>query len=112
MGLDTPWRRFLAVTIQAPWLVPYESDLYWMVPAAALALLPAYFLASCIIEFKVMDVLLRKPAPRVLEHGTLQNRNKLVWRAVFAANVASYAMLAIVTLGWLGLSILRGGRAW
>src|SRR5690606_20307608 len=38
-GLETPLDRIAAVTVQSAWLVPYESDLSWMVPAAALFLL-------------------------------------------------------------------------
>src|SRR5262249_10095249 len=33
-GLQTPFRKVLAVTWQAPWLLPYPADLYWMIPAA------------------------------------------------------------------------------
>jgi hypothetical protein len=28
LGLDTPWRRIYAVTVQAPWLIPYPDDVY------------------------------------------------------------------------------------
>jgi hypothetical protein len=44
-GLQTWWQKLYAVTVQAPWLIPYESDLFWMIPAAALVMLiPAFFL--------------------------------------------------------------------
>src|SRR5437870_1038067 len=29
-GLDTPLQRLAAVTVQAPWLIPYEGEFYWM----------------------------------------------------------------------------------
>src|SRR5262249_20145833 len=35
-GLGNPALRLAAVTWQAPWLVPYDDDLYWMIPAASL----------------------------------------------------------------------------
>jgi hypothetical protein len=45
-GLVTPTQKLLAVTWQAPWLIPYEGDLYWMVPAASLFLLAPFFFGS------------------------------------------------------------------
>ena len=104
MGMATPWRKFFAVTIQAPWLVPYGSELYWLVPAAALALLPAYFLASWLMEYKIMQALLPK------------NPGSMVRRAAFSANLGSYAILAVVTACWLGISLSKGkppdGTSW
>ena len=45
-GLDSPLGVLLSVTQQAPWLIPYESDLYWMVPVAmAVLLVPFYFVS-------------------------------------------------------------------
>jgi hypothetical protein len=38
-GLDTLQDRMDAVTLQAAWLMPYEKDLPWMIPAASIALL-------------------------------------------------------------------------
>jgi hypothetical protein len=110
MGLDTPWRRFLAVTIQAPWLIPYKSDLYWMVPAATLALLPAYFLASWGIEYKAMQFLLRRRVVAVFDEPP-QMPDKTVRRSAFYANAASYALLAAVTIAWLGISVIVTPRS-
>jgi len=107
-GLDTPWRKVLAVTIQAPWLIPYESDLYWMVPAATLVLLPAYFLASWGIEYAVIRKLLRVPEPSIFEPKPLDNPARFVRNASFVANLASYGLLALFTLVWLGIAIVRG----
>lgn len=39
-GLATPFTKVLAVTLQAPWLIPYRGDMYWMIPAATAFLLP------------------------------------------------------------------------
>lgn len=45
-GLESWWQRLYAVTVQAPWLIPYEANLFWMVPAAGLfMLIPAFFLS-------------------------------------------------------------------
>lgn len=107
-GLYTPWRKVLAVTVQAPWLVPYESDLYWMVPAAALALLPAYFLASWGIEYAVVTWLLARSAPVIYELGSSDTPPRLVRRTVLLANAGSYAILTLATLVWLGVAVARG----
>lgn len=49
-GLGTFWARAYAVTVQAPWLIPYEQDLRWMVPIAALYLLIPSFFTSVYLE--------------------------------------------------------------
>jgi hypothetical protein len=107
-GLSTPWQRILSVTVQAPWLVPYESDLYWMVPAATLALLPAYFLASWGIEYAVIRMLLRIPVSSIFETERTLSPGRPVRRAVLFANLGSYTILAVLTLLWLGIAIMRG----
>ena len=38
LGLATLADRVIAVTVQSPWLIPYEADLGWMIPVAALVL--------------------------------------------------------------------------
>lgn len=80
-GLDTPMDRLAAVTLQAPWLIPYEDDLYWMVPAASLALLVPFFLASVVIEYLFLRVRWVPGRPRLLA-------------GVVAANAVSYFLLA------------------
>jgi len=49
-GLDSPIGAILAVTYQAPWLIPYEEHLYWMIPAAMAFLLIPFFLISVYSE--------------------------------------------------------------
>jgi len=107
-GLDTPWRKLLAVTAQAPWLIPYESELYWMVPAATLALLPAYFLVSWGIEYAIVRKLLQKPESSIFEVKPPDPPAGQVRIAVLLANVGSYAILALVTLVWLGIAVAKG----
>lgn len=92
-GLTTPLQKFLAVTWQAPWLIPYERELYWMIPAASLALLVPFFFASYFIEASLVARLERRfPVSQVRA-------------AVFRANVASYIGLAIFNIVWLMWSI-------
>jgi hypothetical protein len=81
-GLKTPLTRLAAVTVQAPWLIPYEESLYWMVPAASLFLMLPFFLASVGIEWLV----LRRRWPTV-------DRGRLT-RQVWLANLVSYGALA------------------
>jgi hypothetical protein len=50
LGLHTPLRRVYAVTIQAPWLIPYESDFWWMIPAAAAVLVVLFCALSIACE--------------------------------------------------------------
>lgn len=49
-GIDTLSGKLIAITVQAPWLIPYESDLDWMVPAASIVLLIPFFFVSVFIE--------------------------------------------------------------
>ncbi|PWK52903.1 hypothetical protein [Pleionea mediterranea] len=44
-GTDSFMGKVLAVTWQAPWLIPYEKDLNWMIPIADLVLLIPFFFA-------------------------------------------------------------------
>jgi hypothetical protein len=48
-GFDTPWKAFQSVVLQASWLVPYEDQLVWLIPAATLILLVPYFLVSVFV---------------------------------------------------------------
>ena len=88
-GLDTFFQKFLAVTWQAPWLVPYaESELHWMIPTAMLVLLIPYFFASWIIESWVLENWLKETCDR-----------SLVWRACLIANIVTYCLMALVPVG-------------
>lgn len=94
-SFETLAGKVLAVTWQAPWMMPYESDLYWMIPVAALVLLVPFFFASWLIEYSVSRLFMRD-----IEHGSLRN-------AVLVANLVSYALLAAVALAGLTYGILQ-----
>lgn len=81
-GLDTPLDRLAAVTVQSAWLIPYEGELRWMVPAAALALLVPCLVVSVGVE----QWRLRRYWPDV--------PGRRVVGAAVLANVASYSALA------------------
>ncbi len=86
--LDTFRGRFLAVTWQAPWLIPYESELHWMVPAASLVLLVPFFFVSYGSEFLFNRKFL------------VSNTSVTVRRGTLLANLASYLALALFVIGW------------
>lgn len=82
-GLDSFFYKMLAVTWQAPWLIPYESDLDWMVPIAGLSLLVPFFFVSWWIEYLIVRFF-------------VTNRSHdLIKRKVRNANLISYGLLAL-----------------
>jgi hypothetical protein len=90
-GLSTPLARLAAVTVQSAWLIPYESDFHWMLPAAALCLLVPCLIVSVWVEQRR----LRRYWPAVPIRPLV--------RAVVLANVVSYLLLAAywgVRLSW------------
>lgn len=83
-GLSSIGARAYAVTVQAPWLIPYEEDLKWMIPIALVVLaVPAYAL-SVLIEW------------RCLLPFTDPHHRPRTLRVVAAANAASYAALVVL----------------
>jgi hypothetical protein len=95
LGLNTIGQKIYAVTVQAPWLIPYEEDLGWMIPIALVVLaVPAYFL-SVLVEHQV-----------VFRFATGDQRPNTK-RAVAIANLASYMALALlfVVVGYAGISL-------
>jgi len=86
-GLDTIGTKVYAVTVQAPWLIPYESDLGWMIPAALLVLAVPAYLVSVLIEWRVLLPFVPKES------------RSLALRAMAIANVASYGLLAVLFVG-------------
>lgn len=57
-GLATVGQKIYAVTVQAPWLIPYEEDLGWMIPLALLVLAVPAYLLSVLIEWRAILPLL------------------------------------------------------
>jgi len=98
LGLGTLAGRIAAVTVQSPWLIPYEADLDWMIPVAALVLCVPFFFMSVFVEAFIARRLLASHAPAHVRSWS--------WRA----NLASYG--AIVALGAAALlysTLTRGG---
>jgi hypothetical protein len=84
-GLSTFWERAYAVTIQAPWLIPYESDLPWMIPIALVVFAVPCFIVSVMVEGFVNRFFWTEVAKR------------RIWKATLVSNAASYLFLALVT---------------
>jgi len=89
LGLETWWQKLYAVTVQSAWLIPYESDLHWMIPAAGLfMLIPAFFVSVWIERIVLQRFFWRD-----------ETRDRLR-RYSFRAHLASYLLLALVWLAY------------
>ncbi len=87
-GLSTTAGKILSFTLQAAWLIPYESDLHWIIPAASLVLLVPFFFVSWWTEYLVSKKMLKGyPAHKI----KLEVRN---------ANIITYSLLALWPLGF------------
>jgi hypothetical protein len=93
-GLKTFSTKLLAVTVQAPWLIPYEEDLYWMVPSALLFLLPF---------FGIVSVFMERPIFR--KFANCDKKEAKLWS--WSANGITYGISIIAALIWLISGIVR-----
>ncbi|MDP2513959.1 hypothetical protein Q8W15_17405 [Photobacterium damselae subsp. piscicida] len=91
-GIDSVIEKILAVTWQAPWLIPYEKDLNWMIPVAGLVLLIPFFFASWWSEYFVS-----KKLNKTLPSESLKSK-------VRNANLITYSLLASWPIGFWVLS--------
>jgi len=82
-GLNTAVTKILAVTWQAPWLIPYESDLHWMIPIAALVLIIPFFFVSWWSEYFVTKILIKN-----IDTSKIK-------KVVRNANLITYGLLAL-----------------
>ncbi|RVT45578.1 hypothetical protein EMM73_12790 [Rheinheimera sediminis] len=91
-GINSAMGKVLAVTWQAPWLIPYEEDLNWMIPVAGLVLLIPFFFASWWSEYFVSKKL-NKTLPSLSIKAKVRN-----------ANLITYSLLAAWPIGFWVLS--------
>lgn len=96
LGLESPLQKIASVTLQAAWLIPYEDEFYWMIPAATAVLLVPYFLASFYIE-RFACLRLWHDAPRGKVTST-----------VLMANAVTYGMMFLGAVIWLLAGIASG----
>jgi hypothetical protein len=92
-GLDTPSQRVLAVTLQSPWLIPYENAT-WMVPAAAVVLCVHFFFMSVPVEYFCAKRFAREVS------------SSLLWRWSWIANGLTYGCIVIGLLVLLAVQLL------
>jgi len=96
-GLGTFWARAYAVTVQAPWLIPYEQDLNWMVPIAALYLLiPAFFVSVYLERWICLKFWPEQEMKRI---------RRFSWIAHFV----SYTVLIVLAAIYYGIVFKRRG---
>lgn len=91
-GIDSVMGKVLAVTWQAPWLIPYEEGLNWMIPVAGLVLLIPFFFVSWWSEYFVS-----KKIHKTLPSLSISNK-------VRNANLITYTFLAAWPIGFWVLS--------
>ena len=93
-GIETLPQKIFAAVIQAPWLIPYEEDVYWLVPTAAIVLLVPFFFASVFIERWAFDIKkqIEKPLVRLWS-----------WKA----NLVTYGIMLLLLICTLIYSIVK-----
>ncbi|HED06240.1 MAG TPA: hypothetical protein ENI61_06115 [Ignavibacteria bacterium] len=82
-GMDTALGKIIAVTWQAPWLIPHESQLHWMVPVSGLVLMIPFFFVSWWSEYFITN--------KILKDIDL----KEIKRYVRNANLITYGLLSL-----------------
>lgn len=85
-GLGTVGARVYSVTVQAPWLIPYENDLHWMLPAALLFFAIPCFAVSVLVEAPINHL------------GLSDFPQKIVWKVTAKSNLLSYLFLGVLTM--------------
>lgn len=91
-GTDTWPERFFTATAYAPWLYPYESDFYWLAPAALIYLCVPFFFASVWIE---------RAAAWTMQPDRAEAVRRWSWRA----NLTTYGLLVLALAAWLVVSV-------
>jgi hypothetical protein len=95
-GLTTFSKKLYSVTFQAPWLIPYNKNLYWMIPSAALFLLIPFFFVSWFSEYYLVKYFF-------VEINSLKLNNM-----VFFSNLVTYSLLSFLTLCLLIYRVVKG----
>ena len=77
-GLDSTLGKIIAVTWQAPWLIPYEENFNWMLPIAGIVLLIPFYFASWWSEYLTCEKLLHG-IPSVTLKKCMRNANMITY---------------------------------
>jgi hypothetical protein len=95
-SLSPFWQSFLSVTLEAPWLLPYEEEFYWMIPVASVVLMIWFFFISAWSEGIIFAMLLKKTHP-----------TEVAKKAMWKANMASYAFLYLIDFIYLTYNLIE-----
>jgi hypothetical protein len=82
------------IILSAPWLGPFRSGGYWIIPTAMMALLVPFFFGSYFTE------------AWYLGRSRPQGERARIRRAVWNANLVSYLALLFACTGWLIFRII------
>ena len=94
--LTEPWSSIYSVTVEAPWIFPYENRGYWMIPIAMLVLLIPSFFLSVFVEQFIYKWILKKRTDK-------KDFNGPSWTMHFA----SYGFLVFAGLVLLATSLFQ-----
>ena len=95
--------RILEVTLQAPWLLPFGREEFWIFHSAALFLLIPFFFATWFIEYLMVRNRLGAEAAEAEPETDLAATGRRISSAVRNANLISYGLIALVLI----LSLIR-----
>lgn len=84
------WQRIIGIPMQAPWILPYNLDSFWIIPLTAIFLLIPFYFASAWIESVYLSKNLKISSDPILI-------KKISWKA----NLASYIFLFLACLAIL-----------
>ena len=92
-GFSTLPKSIITVIVEAAWICPRDNQLYWLVPTAFIISLIVAFFVSLIIEYFI-----NKRFHKEQDKGSIK-------KAVYLANISSYALLVALSVGYLVFSI-------
>lgn len=94
--LETLTGKLIAGVVQAPWLIPYESEFYWLIPLATVVLCCVFIVTSGVIEShfilrkgKKSELATLLPVPMTKEKTSLH---------ILIAQVFSYIFIGVFLL--------------
>jgi hypothetical protein len=96
-AIGTLLGKVFAVTVQSAWLIPYESDLYWMVPGALLFMLPF---------FGVVSVYTERPIFRWIAKCDREVARRWSW----SANLTTYGIMIAAVIVWLVVALIVSAK--
>jgi len=84
------------ILFHASWIPPVGKGLHWMIPTATIVLLVPAFFVSWFIEHQISKRMLKK-----FEAAEVRS-------IICKANLMTYFLLLLITLGWLSYSLFDG----